>query len=224
MRKTVKRGMLAAALAALLAVSAFAAEYEIDGSHAFPFDDVAQTDWSYEYIWFANANGLMNGVEKNLFAPRTVMTREMLCTVLYRVSGSPETAQTKLFEDMADGAYYTQAINWAYENGIFTGYDDRQFGIGDPIKREQIVTVLYRYAKWRGCDVSVREEYDTFGYYADCTDADEYSHGAFFWAVSRGIINGTDISDINNMKIEPKAGATREQVAAILFRFLTQYM
>lgn len=175
-----------------------------------PFADVPADAWYYEAIAYICGKGMMNGVAGTRFAPQAELTRGMIVTILYRLETDP-TDSAALFPDVPVDAYYTNATAWASGNGIVTGYDDGTFRPEDSITREQLATILYRYAVYKGYDVT--ESGDLSGY----TDADgisAYAKDAMAWANSEGLITGVTDTTLN-----PKGTATRAQVATILMRF-----
>jgi hypothetical protein len=137
----------------------------------------------------------------------------MIVTVLYRLEGMPAVSGANPFDDVAPGMWYTDAVIWAVQNGIVTGYNDNTFGTDDSVTREQLVTILYRYAKYKGYDVSVGEDTNILSY-LDAFEISEYAIPAMQWACGAGIIEGS----AGNLM--PAANATRAQVAAILMRFV----
>ena len=115
---------------------------------------------------------------------------------------------------MAEGQWYTEAVNWAYANGIVSGYGDGRFGPNDNITREQMATILHNYCKWKGIDVSVGEDTNILSY-GDAFDVSEWAISAFQWACGAGVINGKP----GNL-LDPKGSATRAEFATVLMRFL----
>ncbi|HJB02907.1 MAG TPA: S-layer homology domain-containing protein, partial [Candidatus Evtepia excrementipullorum] len=175
-----------------------------------PFHDVAEGDWFYDAVSYAYETGLMDGVGDNLFAPNSETTRAQLVTILYRLEGEPEPGGDSGFSDVAAGTWYTDAVAWAAENGIVNGTTDTTFAPGDDITREQLVTVLYRYAESKGYDVSASA--DLSGY-PDAGQVQDYAQPAMAWAVAEGIVEGVD------GPLNPAGNATRAQIATILMRF-----
>ena len=167
----------------------------------------------YEDIKYVYEKGLMEGTGNNKFSPETVMTRGMIVTTLYRMEGKPAVNANITFSDVASGMYYTDAVAWAAENGIVKGCGDGTFRPNDTITREQMVTILYRYAEYKGCDVSVGEDTNILSF-DDAEQVAPYAIEAFEWAGGAGIINGT-----SKTTLSPKGSATRGQVAAILHRY-----
>lgn len=175
----------------------------------FPFTDVATGAWYFGDVYYAFNNALFAGTSASTFEPELTMTRGMLVTVLWRMEGSPKAAASS-FTD-AGGSWYSGAVDWAAANGIVKGYSDKVFAPNDTITREQMAAVLYRYASFKGIDVSAAKD---LGGFADSASVSAYAKDAMSWAVAEGIINGAD------GKLLPAGGATRAQVAAILHRYI----
>jgi hypothetical protein len=142
------------------------------------------------------------------------MTRAMLVTVLYRLEKAESNGTENTFTDVPDGEWYTDAVIWAKENGIVNGITETEFAPNDNITREQTVTILYRYAKYKGYDVEVSAELSKF---SDMDEISCFAFDAFRWAIESGIINGTSVTTLS-----PKDTATRAQLAAILMRAATK--
>ncbi len=175
-----------------------------------PFPDVTEGDWFYDAVRYAYETGLMDGVGDSLFAPNSQTTRAQLVTILYRLEGEPEVSGTSGFTDVEAGTWYTDAVAWAAANGIVNGTTDTTFAPGEDITREQLVTVLYRYAESKGYDVSASA--DLSGY-PDAGQVQDYAQPAMAWAVAEGIVEGVDGT------LNPAGNATRAQIATILMRF-----
>ena len=175
------------------------------------FRDLEDGAWYEEGVRWAIDNGIMNGVSETLFAPGQETTRAMLVTMLWRLEDRPIPWSTAAFGDVASGTWYSDAVAWAAENGIVTGYDADTFGPNDIVTREQIVTILYRYAKFRGFDTDL---YDSLAAYTDADTVSGWELDAFRWAVAAGVIKG-----ISPTLLSPKTEATRAQVATMLMRF-----
>ena len=175
-----------------------------------PFPDVTEGDWFYDAVRYAYETGLMDGVGDSLFAPNSQTTRAQLVTILYRLAGEPEVSGTSGFTDVEADTWYTDAVVWAAENGIVNGTTDTTFAPGEDITREQLVTVLYRYAESKGYDVSASA--DLSGY-PDAGQVQDYAQPAMAWAVAEGIVEGVDGN------LNPAGNATRAQIATILMRF-----
>ena len=174
-----------------------------------PFTDVKEGDWFYEEVLYAYENGLMNGVGDNRFAPNTATTRGMLVTILYRLEGEPAVTGEADFDDVGD-TWYTDAVIWAAANDIVNGIGDNQFGPENTLTREQLVTMLYRYAQNKGYDVTASA--DLSGY-PDAGQIQSWAQEAMTWSVAEGIVEGMDGN------LNPAGSATRAQIATILMRF-----
>lgn len=185
---------------------------EDDEDVDLPFVDVDEDDWFYGDVEYVYGNGLMNGVDDTHFAPDDTLTRGMIVTILYRMEGEPAVHTFGTFDDVdVYDDWFGEAVEWAAKNGIVKGYDNGNFGPYDAITREQLAAILFRYAGFKGYDVSARADLSKF------TDADSvsaYAVEAMQWAVAEGLINGA------NGALMPQASATRAQVAAIIRRFL----
>ena len=181
-----------------------------DPSTQLPFADVTEKDWFYNDVKYVYENGLMNGVGEGLFGPSGTTTRGMIVTILYRLEGEPSAALAA-FQDVASNQWYAKAVGWAADNGIVTGYSSSQFGPNDKITREQMAAILYRYAAYKGYDVSQRADLSK---YEDQGTISSYAVDSMAWANGEGLINGIDADTLN-----PKGSAIRAQVAAILHRF-----
>ena len=177
------------------------------------FTDSDPKAWYHDGVHWALDEGVMNGVAEDKFAPNTPTSRAMIVTMLYRMEGEPEVGTKPSFTDVPEGKFYTKAVAWAFANKIVDGYNPETFGPNNDLTREQLVTILERYAKYKGRDVSKGEE----AYLTGFTDADaisNYAVKAFRWAVDAGIING-----MTKTTLSPKTNATRAQVATMLMRF-----
>ena len=173
-------------------------------------DDVRDSDWFAQSVYYALKNGLMNGVSDTKFAPNDPMTRAMLVTVLWRYEGSPEEGKN-VFTDVPDGQWYAKAVAWAAENGIVGGVGDGKFDPNGNITREQMAAILFRYANKKGIDVTARGDLSKF---PDAGKVSDWAKDPIAWAVGAGIIGGSD------GKLLPQGSATRAQVATILMRFI----
>ncbi|MDY3923286.1 MAG: S-layer homology domain-containing protein [Ezakiella sp.] len=180
---------------------------------AFPFVDVDTDDWFFEDVAYVYDKGLMNGTSATIFAPHITTTRGMIVTILYRLENEPAVSGSLPFDDVKPGSYNENAIMWAAENNIVTGYGNGKFGPEDHITREQMAAILWRYAKYKGYDVSIGEDTNILSY-GDALSVSKYAISAIQWAFGDGIMNGTSAANIS-----PQGNATRAQVAAILHRF-----
>lgn len=178
------------------------------------FVDVKLGSWYYNSIVYAVSNGLMNGVGDSKFEPEEGMTRAMLVTVLWRYEGSPKQ-RPSTFSDVRRGQWYSEAVSWAAKNGIVTGVGDNKFEPDTQITREQIATILYRYAQKKRADTSARGSLSAF---PDNGKVNGWAKTALQWCVGEGLIGGTN--ENGKVYLDPQGTATRAQVATILMRYI----
>ena len=179
----------------------------------FPFIDVPEWEWYRPAVEYCYARKLTNGTSANTYSPEDTLTRAMLVTILYRMAGAPKVEFKGVFTDVADGQWYSSAIQWGYDNGIVKGTTVDTFEPESDVTREQMVTFLYRYAKYVGCDMSKAETTDISGFVDDHTISD-YAVEGFRWAIGVGIVNG-----VGENKLEPLGTATRAHVAQLIMKF-----
>lgn len=177
-----------------------------------PFADVPSGSWYYDDVAYVYDTGLMTGLTATAFGPNLSTTRGMIVTILWRMENEPAAKHGCPFADVRRGSYYEQAIAWASENGIVTGFDASTFAPDRAITREQLAAILFRFAAYRGMDaVTLRENLSRF---QDQAAISAYAVSALNWAVGEGLMQGT------GDKLEPTGSATRAQVAAMLRRFI----
>lgn len=176
-----------------------------------PFKDVKSSDWFYNDVKYVYEKGMMAGTAADVFAPNATTTRAMIVTILYRLEGSPAVTGTSAFVDVPAGQWYTDAVNWAAANQIVNGTSATTFAPNDSITREQMAAILYRYAQYKGYDVTKKA--DLSGY-SDNGQVSAYAKDALAWANAAKLING-----VTNTTLAPQGNATRAQVSAILHRF-----
>ena len=177
-----------------------------------PFVDVEGGDWFYDAVYYAYTNGLMDGVSTTQFAPNSNLTRGMVVTILYRLEGEPRVTGSSGFTDVASGAWYADPVTWAAANGIVNGVSDTEYAPNTDITREQLAAILFRYAEYKGYDVSGR---DSLTGYTDRGSISAYALDAMRWAVDEGLITGMTATTI-----VPQGTATRAQCATMLMRFI----
>lgn len=181
------------------------------------FIDMPSYDnWAHAGLDFCVEHGLIEGTAENKISPKVTMTRAMLVTVLWRQSGSPNEGVETRFKDVPTNKWYSKAIAWAANNGIVKGVANDRFDPNGNITREQMALILYRYSEKNDCDVSARANLSE---YPDQKDISNWAKEAMSWAVASGIINGTTGPN-NTVLLDPLGRATREQVAAMLMRFI----
>ncbi len=178
------------------------------------FTDVKDSDWFASAVKYAYENGLMTGTGNGVFSPNTATNRAMIVTILYRLEGSPAMTNSSSFTDVASGTYYADAVAWAAQNGIVSGYGNNKFGPTDNITREQLATILYRYAQYKNNDTTASADLST---YTDANAISAYARTALSWANAEKLINGTSTTTLS-----PKQTATRAQVAQILMNLLSK--
>lgn len=181
-----------------------------------PFGDVTDSDWFYDDVMYVFSKGMMEGTGTDIFSPNAATTRGMIVTILYRMEGEPAVSGTGVFDDVEAGQWYTDAVKWAAENGIVAGYGDSRFGLEDNITREQLAAILYRYASYKGVDMTKTADLSDF---TDSGKISGYAEAALSWANAEGLINGNGDGTLN-----PLGSASRAEVSAILHRFCENIM
>lgn len=183
----------------------------------FSFNDVSEEDWYYEAVRFVADNGLMNGQGKNTFAPDALLTRAQFVIILYRMSGSPKVEYVEKYSDVPAGKWYTDAILWASNAGIVGGYGDSDlFGPNDNINREQMAIMMYRYAGYRGYNISEKADLSS---YKDTSDVSTFAKEAVAWALGSGILTGKESGTL----LAPMGPAIRCECAMTIMRFIKKY-
>lgn len=179
-----------------------------------PFADVNAGDWFYQDVLFSYEKGLMSGMDAAVFAPYANTTRAQIAVIFYRMEGSPAVEGENSFTDVvrdSGTAWFYDAVTWAQQNGIMGGYDNSSFAPNDPITREQLAAIFYRYAQYKGYDttqggMAIRE-------FDDYESISDYAMGAMAWAVNTGLVKG------DSNLLYPKGTATRAEIAALFHRF-----
>ena len=172
-----------------------------------PFTDVDADDWFYDAVAYVYENGMMEGTSDTTFVPDMALSRAMVAQVLYNLEEQPEAAASAGFPDVAADAWYADAVNWAAESGVVTGYDTGAFGPEDAVTREQLAVMLYRYAQYNGYDVTASAD-------SDAASVSAYAETAMSWAVGEELFQGVGAS-----LLSPSTSASRAEVATILMRF-----
>ena len=180
-----------------------------------PFTDVSEKDWFFDDVLFVYDYGLMVGTGKTLFSPHETVTRGMMATILWRMEGSPIPKGKNSFTDVEAGKWYADAITWTAENGIFADYDKDRFKPDDPITREQLAAIFYRYADYKDYDLTVKGDLDKF---KDADKITDYAKTAMQWAVGSDLVKGR-----SGALLDPQGKATRAEIAAMLHRFIEKY-
>ena len=165
-----------------------AAQNETPNESEMSFGDVSTDHWYYDYVKYVYDRGLMTGLNENDFGAVQSLARAQFAVILYRMEGEPEVEYKDVFPDVADGQWYTDAIMWANQSGIVTGYEDSGlFGFADDINREQMAVMMHRYAEYKGFDISKKADFNAF---SDAASVNEFADEAMQWAVGTGTISG----------------------------------
>ena len=201
-----------------MSLSPIAVEYSRSEQEpeTLPYEDVNMTDWHYDAVEYAYRNGIMTGINPTTFAPNDPLARAQFAVILHRLNGTPAMDYTDRFHDVGEGLWYTDAILWAADTGVVTGYSNGNFGPSDYINREQMALMMYRYAGYKGYDTSARAD---FGSYQDAANVSDFAKEAMQWAVGEGIITGK----YQETQLDPQGNATRAECATIMMRFMEKY-
>ena len=176
------------------------------------FIDVSTSAWYYNDVQYVALKNIMAGMSKDTFGPELSLTRAQFVTILHRLAGAPKVNATESFKDVASGQWYTDAVIWAVDAGITSGYSKTVFGTNDSIQREQIAAMMYRYAKYKGLSTS---ETADLSKYKDASQVSSYAVTSMKWAVGTGLIQGR-----TNGTLDPKGSVTRAECAAIITRYM----
>ena len=171
------------------------------------YSDTDRNAWYHDGVHYCLETGLMVGINKHTFAPDAATSRGMIVTILWRLEGSPVAEGTTGYGDVAPGAWYEQAVRWADSTGAANGYGNGSFGPGDPITREQLALMLWRYA-------GSPDAHGSLSSFADGAQTSGWAQTAMLWAVDQGLIAG-----VGDDRLDPQGQATRAEAAAILMRF-----
>ena len=181
--------------------------------------DVKKESWQFEFVHYVIKSGIMKGKKVNedgsiVFDPDSTMTRAEFAQVLYNAEGKPAEEYEEKFSDVVNDKWYTNAILWASEMNIVSGYGNQKFGVSDPITREQLATMLYKYAEYKGYDISGECELDS---YEDSVTISGWAVKYMKWAVANNVMKG------KKEKLDPIGKATRAECAAMLKNFMDRY-
>ena len=182
-----------------------------DNCPSLAFADLNTSMWYHEAVDYAIENGLMNGTGNSVFSPETPITRAQAVTVLWRLENEPQVDYTMTFADVAEGQWYTEAVRWAASINVVGGYSAEEYGTDDFISRQDMATILWRYAEYKGYDVSATADLN----YTDAGNIADYALTAMQWACGSGIFEGNGDGTIN-----PTGDTRRCEYAAIMMRFI----
>ena len=185
---------------------------DYDNCPSAAFEDVDTSKWYHEAVDYVVCNKVMKGVEEDTFGVYNRLDRAQLATILYRLAGAPAVNTVGTFQDVSDHAYFVDAVEWAAANGIVKGEVGGTFDPYRPITRAEMVTMLYRFAAYEGCDVSARADLSV---YAD--EVPGFAQTAMSWAVASGVVRGT-----SSTTLEPNATASRAQAASVIYNYMTK--
>ena len=185
-----------------------------------PYVDVAESDWFYDAAYYNYFAETMTGTDPTHFSPYEILPRAQFATILHRIEGKPAAAYTNRFPDVPDGQFYSTAVLWAAEAEVVTGYTDSgYFGTNDPITREQMVVMMYRYADYKKYDISKTADLSSF---SDAGRVSEFAETAMKWAVENGIIEGKENED-GSYRLDPQGGTSRAECSIIIQRFMETF-
>ena len=189
-------------------------------SKGLPYEDVAETDWFYDEVAYNYYEGTMTGTDPTHFSPYATLVRAQFATILHRIEGEPDAAYTNRFPDVPAEQFYSTAVLWAADAKVVTGYTDSgYFGTNDPITREQMVVMMYRYADYKKYDISKTADINSF---SDAGQVSEFAETAMKWAVENGIIEGKENTD-GSYRLDPQGSTSRAECAIIIQRFMEKY-
>ena len=181
------------------------------------YTDLTTTAWYHDGVHYCIENGLIRGFADAKFQPNGSTTRAQLIMILWRMEGSPVVDDAMSYGDVAEDAWYREAIRWAASEDIAQGYDSEHFVPNDAVTREQMVSILWRFAKWKGCNVNIGENTNILSY-EDALTISEYAVPAMQWACGSGLLHG------DGANLLPKSGATRAQAATLMMHFCEEYI
>ena len=179
-----------------------------------PFEDVKENDWYYEAVKYANENNLFKGATQTKFEPNSPMTRGMMVTVLWRMEKEPVVNYLMMYKDVKQEEYYGEAIRWATSEKIVNGYSNTEFKPDEMMTRQEMVTMLYRYAMYKKMNMSVEQEID-LAKFVDYNAISEYAIDAMKWSVGKGLVKG-----MSEISLAPATLTARCEVAAVIMRFV----
>ena len=181
-----------------------------------PYTDVSDADWFYNEVTYAYEKGIMTGINDTTFAPYDSLARAQFAIILHRLNGEPQMEYTDRFHDVGEGLWYTDAILWAADTDVVTGYSNGNFGPADKINREQMATMMYRYAEYKGYSLEGGVDYSQ---YEDAANVSDFAQEAMSWAVGNGIITGK----YDETQLDPQGEASRAECAIIMMRFIETF-
>ena len=191
-----------------------------DSCPIWPFADAAPTAWYHDGVHYCIEKGLMHGISADKLLPDGSVTRAQLAAILWRLEGNPAPVSAAGFSDVADGAWYAGAVRWAADSGVVKGYADGRFRPNDAVTREQMATLLYRFAGYKGYDVSIGGDTNILRF-TDGAAVSGYAVPAMRWACGSGMVCG--IAQKGGMLLAPRDTTTRAQAATLIMRFQSAF-
>ena len=188
---------------------------DADNCPLLAFDDLDPSEWYHEYVEYAIENGLMEGMGDNKFSPETPVTRAQVVTVLWRLENEPVVNYAMTFEDVPESQWYTEAIRWAASIKVVLGHSDAEYGTDEYISRQDMATILYRYASYKGYNVSASDDLD----FTDADDIKDYALAAMRWVCGAGIYEGN-----GNGTVNPLGDTRRCEYATLMMRFIEGFV
>lgn len=218
MKRTGNRRIFAGLLTLALLLCSLPVPARAEGEYLGEYSDLNPDEWYAQGVDYCIAHGMMDGYgdDLRLFGPYDPMTRSQLITVLWRIAGEPETGLMSQHIDVPEAAWYEKAVRWSVAAGIMDGYSDYTFGPDDPLIREQLVTVLWRFVRWKNGAAPVFSE-DELQPYSDRFLISDYALEAMSWACGLDILTG--VEQYGAQWITPRVRVTRASFATILMRF-----
>ena len=183
-----------------------------------PFEDLYDKigNWISEAVQFVYEHNIMTGLTRLNFGISEPLSRAQFAMILYRIENPADQSYVRIFPDVKESDWFGIPVSWCHETGVITGYQSGMFGPADPISREQLATMLYRYAKYNGYDTEIKEELDRF---EDAGNVSDWAMEAVQWAVGNGIIKGKN----NGTQIDPTGNTSRAECAVMVMRFMKKY-
>ena len=177
---------------------------------------MSDADWFYNEVTYAYEKGIMTGINDTTFAPYESLARAQFAIILHRLNGEPQMEYTDRFHDVGEDLWYTDAILWAADTDVVTGYSNGNFGPADKINREQMATMMYRYAEYKGYSLEGGVDYSQ---YKDAANVSDFAKEAMSWAVGNGVITGK----YDETQLDPQGEASRAECAIIMMRFMETF-
>jgi|GEM_PF-794867 len=178
------------------------------------FSDVDPSSWYADAVEYAASNNLMGGTSETTFSPNDYMSRAMVATVLWRMDGSVSAPNASSFEDVASGTWCWEAIQWASFTGVMAGYNAQTFGTNEPVTREQLAALMFRYEKYK----NGMNEFNRRHNFSDSNQVEDWAAEAVAWAQQNQLMNGKP----GNL-FDPKGTTTRAEFSTVLMSYRSRF-